>query len=567
MAKPRAYGDDTGRELERISSGLFTKKHGWDSLCQELAENLYPMRADFTNTMVLGQDFGLDIIDSYPVQARGQLGDLIDAMLRQGDWFAASSGDTERDKKPSVASALELGTEMVQSILRDPRSRTASALKEADQDWVTFGANVLSAEESIDRSFIVLKAHHPRDNAWMVNGDGMVDTNYRKLKMSAREIVKRVDTGKWAGPVHPDIRRAAEDEPSKEFDLKHCLMPAEDVYGSDKAKMRKAGGAAYVSIYFDCAHQMTLSEKFVRNFNYIVSRYRTLGTWPWGFSPVALQTLGDARMAQALGAMVLEQGEKSLDPPIIGAGDVFRNDINLWAGGFSMVDLSDGRNLQDVMTVVDTAKNMPVGFEMKQDLRTVIAEGFLLNKLVLPNVREMTAYEVGQRMDEFRRAALPFLTPVQDEYHAKVLGALFDQGINLRMMDPNAFPPELRGQAVHWSFTSPIDEADGQKIAASFRQAAADVSTGMGVDPTVKDMFDWAEATIDAVRGDGAKPGWFKTPDEIAARKVQNQQLNDASTAATALQKGAGVAADVANSTLAARNAGIAPAGAEIPGP
>ena len=27
---------------------------------------------------------------------------------------------------------------------------------------------------------------------------------------------------------------------------------------------------------------------------------------------------------------------------MIGAGDVFRNDINLWSGGFTMVDLSDG---------------------------------------------------------------------------------------------------------------------------------------------------------------------------------------------------------------------------------
>ena len=42
------YSDDTGRELCRISDGLYSAKQRWDSLCQELAENYYPMRADFT---------------------------------------------------------------------------------------------------------------------------------------------------------------------------------------------------------------------------------------------------------------------------------------------------------------------------------------------------------------------------------------------------------------------------------------------------------------------------------------------------------------------------------------
>ena len=34
------------------------------------------------------------------------------------------------------------------------------------------------------------------------------------------------------------------------------------------------------------------------------------GDCQWGFSPVAINTLPDGRMAQALGGMVLEQGER-----------------------------------------------------------------------------------------------------------------------------------------------------------------------------------------------------------------------------------------------------------------
>lgn len=559
--KPRSYGDNTGKELCRISGALFTKKRPWDRLCQELAENFYPMRADFTRNLILGEDFALDLMDSYPVQANGQLADAIDAMLRQGDkWFSASTGDADMDKKPIVAQALARTSSLINNgILRDPRTKVQTALKEMDRDWVTFGCNVGSWEESIDRTHAVLKAHHPRDNAWMVNGDGQIDVNHRKLKMTAREICKRVNQGRWKGPVHPDIERASKDEPDREFQIIHCLMPVDDIYGDDKAK-KQTLGKAFVSIYYDETHQMTLSEKPAPTFNYVISRWHTLGTWPWGFSPVALQTLPDGRMSQALAAMVLEQGEKALDPPMVGAGDVFRNDINLWAGGFTSVDLSDGRNLQDVMTVVDTAKNMPVGFEMKQDMRGMIAEGFLLNKLVLPNTKDMTAFEVGWRTDEFRRAALPFFSPIEMEYHAPLLGGAMDIAMNLGWIKAEQLPPELHGASAHWSFTSPLNEAEGQKIAAAFRQAAADVSTGMGIDPTIKDMFDWAEMAMDAVRGDGANPTWILDPDVVKARKEQNKQLNDAVTAAKALQTGAGVAADISNATIAARNAGIAPA-------
>ena len=118
--KPRSYADETGKELCRISGQLFTKKLPWDRLCQELAENFYPMRADFTRPLILGEDFALDLMDSYPVQANGQLADAIDAMLRQGNkWFSASTGDEDMDKKPVVAQALARTSSLINNgILR-----------------------------------------------------------------------------------------------------------------------------------------------------------------------------------------------------------------------------------------------------------------------------------------------------------------------------------------------------------------------------------------------------------------------------------------------------------------
>ena len=78
---------------------------------------------------------------------------------------------------------------------------------------------------------------------------------------------------------------------------------------------------------------------------------------------MALNSISDARMIQDMSLVLLEQGQKAVDPPTIGAGDVFTRDYNLFAGGFTEVDLDD-RCLQDVFTTVQTG-NVVIGLEMK----------------------------------------------------------------------------------------------------------------------------------------------------------------------------------------------------------
>jgi hypothetical protein len=556
--KSPVYSDDTGRELCRISDGLFSAKQRWDSLCQELAENYYPARADFTTELNLGDDFALDIMDSYPVQARAQLSDAIEAMLRQGEWFKVSTGDDDRDKRPGNARALGRLTMLLRNMLADPRTRWMQSMKEADPDYITFGQAVTSWHPSRDRTFGFQEAHHPRDCAFLLGPEHQTDTMYRKVKKTCREIMQLLDSGKWTGTPHPDIKKSAKDEPDRLIELRHCLMPMDDIYGSDSKMKRKLGRHnKWCSLYFDVEHETTFSSKGAPIFNYQVSRYRTLSTWPWGFSPVALQTLPDARMSQSLAAIFLEQGEKALDPPMIGAGDVFRNDINLWSGGFTMVDLADDRKLSDVMTVVDTSKNMAVGFEMRAEQRSLIAEGFLLNRLMLPNTKEMTAYESGIRLDEFRRAALPFFSPIEVEHHAPRLSGALDLAFSQSWIRPEELPEELHGQQISYRFQTPLNDAEGQKTVAAFQQAVANIGAMTDIDPTVKDLIDWSEASLDAVRGGGAPPTWFLDEEQIKERKAQNQKLKDAKAAGEAMQQGAAVAADVSSATMIAQQAGL----------
>lgn len=548
--------DSRAQEHCRIGSALFAKKRPWDSLCQDIAENFYPLRADFTSDFTLGTDFGTSVMDGTTINVREQLGNSVDAMLRQGDWFAVGTGDDERDKRAVNAMALDEATWRYRNILQNRRTGFVKAMKEADHDWVAFGNPVLSWEESYTRDHLVLRAWHPKLCAWMLDESGNVNAVYRRMNMTARNIVKRFATGGWQGKLRKEVEQAAKVTPEHEFPIMHVLLPIDEVYGDDHKMLRKHRHK-FLSLYLDETHQEVLNERGAPVFNYVIPRYRTIGNWPQGFSPMAMNSLPDSRMLQTMAAVILEQGEKAVDPPMVGATDVFRSDINLYAGGFTMIDLDDGDDIRRKMQIVDTSNGLPTGLQMKQDIRMLITEHWLLNKLMLPNVREMREVEVMVRTEEFRRAALPFFAPIESEYHTPVLDVGFQMATLMGYIPADIFPEELQGEEVAFTFESPLKEADGQKVVASFNAAVGIIAAGSQVEQGLADQFNIAEAAIDAVRGAGAKPDWIKSDDERKVKQQQNSQVADLQRAASIVQQGAGVTSDVGNAKMVAEQAGL----------
>lgn len=560
--------DETARRLCSISEDLFAKKKPWDSWCQDIANNFYPMRADFTRTLRLGDDFATGTLDGTTIQTRETLGNAIDSMLRQGPWFKMGTGDEGRDKKQDNALALDYGTQQLRRIIGDRRSNWDRAVKEADQDWVTFGQPTLSVEYNPVGHHLVHRAWHPRDIATMQDQYGVIDTVHRNAPMQARHIKARFDSKQWSGELHNNIIMACEKAPSTEFKVRHILMPMDEVYGSDPKKVRQLKSARFVSMYIDLDHNCLLNEAPSHVFNYLVPRWRTLDTHPQGFSPLSINSLPDARMLQNMAMVIIEQGQKAVDPPIIGSGEAFTRDINMYSGGFTYIDLPDGMKLGDIMTTVDTSQGLQAGLELKQDVRELITEGWLLNKLFLPDLQQMTAYEASVRTEEFRRAALPFFTPIQSEYHSPLLGLDFEMAVHVGLVDASAFPPDLQGTDVVFQFNSPLEEAEGQQKVAAFQQSMQIIAASSQIDNTVAKLFDIHTATIDAVRGSGAEADWILPPDQLEAAKKQAADDKQNADLAQKYSMASQVAANLSGGVMAARQAGLlkGPPGAMPPG-
>lgn len=546
--------DSRARELVQIGDSLFKKKQQWDALCQELAENFYPMRADFTTSFTLGEDFSTDLMESYPVQARETLANTIGALLRQGDWFEVKTGFEEIDEDPANARWLEYATGHFRKQIYDRRANFVRATGEADHDWVTFGNPVLSVEESPDRSHFLFRTWHPKECAWMENGIGRIDHNQRNMPMTARNMNARKA---WAKNLHADIRLAASKDPTKEFKVRHIVLPFEEIYGDDKAKRRQYKDSPFCSLYVDCEHETILGEAPLPVFNYVLPRWRTLGGFPQGFSPATINALPDGRMIQMLARIILEQGEKAVDPPMFARGEIFRNDINRYAGGMTYVDMEDDQDIRKMLFAEDVATNMNIGFEMKQDVRNLIAEAFLLNKINLPP-QQKTAFETQARLEEYRRAILPFTGPIESEYHLPLLDVAFQMAVRNDAFNIRDMPKALGDQNVTFTFEGPLNTAEGRQNVQAFQESVQILAGAAQFDNTIPTLMDFKKMTKDAVKGTQAPADWFNDEEVQQSEEEAATQQQNLIKAATFLREGAAVGTEVANASAALSQAGIA---------
>mgnify|MGYP006348570309 FL=1 len=512
------------------------------------------MRADYT-TNITYDDYAGWLSDDFPVQSRETLGNLIDSMLRQGAWFRMSTGDEDYDKRPVISATLKRITAKIRGLMYDKRSNWDLASKEGDHDWVSVGNPVYSIEASEMRDHLVYRAWHPRDCAWMCDEFNRPDTIFRNLRMTARNIRRKIENGGWKGPVPPPVMRASEFEPQREFMLRHILMPTEGLYGDQFSELRNKR-SPFLSIYIDVENQAYLNEAPAHVFNYVIGRQRVLSDKPWGFSPLTLNGLANARMLQDMSLVLLEQGQKAVDPPIVVSGSVFTRDFNAFPGGVTEVDLNEGQKLQDAMQVLYTSQRINVGLELKQDTRNMIAESLLLNRLMLPQLRDMREVEVMVRTEEFRRAALPFFQPIQSQMHEQLLSVSFQMAVHMKMITPDMIPSELQGKRTQWAFTSPLNEADARVELDKFNNSVQVIATGATVDQTIGTIFNARKATEDTIIALD-RPQWLVPEDERAEKEEQANLVKQLGAAADIAQRGSGAVADMANAKVAAEQAGM----------
>ena len=506
-----------------IGSQGFSDRSSLESLWQEMALNFYVERADFTTRWSLGEEFASHLTTSYPMLARRDLGNAIQSMLRpRGEnWFKMGLQNT-----PDVTAMGKQWLEYSETVMRhymfDRKAGFVRATGEADHDYATFGNACLSVEYNRDLTGLIYRCWHIRDVVWFEDEAGFINEVHRKWELSAVDMISLFGADK----CHREIIKAAKENTSKKFEVRHIVVSSEKWKTRENGKEYKQ---SFVSMYVDVSHDHVIEESGTPILHYVIPRWQTISGSQYAYSPAAVCALPDARLIQSMSLTLLEAGEKSVNPPLIATMEAVRSDISMHAGGITWADYEYDERLGDVLRPMNIDKSgLAFGVNIREETKQMIQEAFFLNKLSLPQqTGQMTATEVSQRVQEYIRQALPLFQSIEMEYN----GALCDMTFDL-LMARNAFgssediPEELQGRDLEFTFKSPLVEAKGKEKTQKYIESSELLRQAAELDPNVVRIIDHEKAIRDTFTGNEVPENWLKTEDEM--QEILQQEADQA---------------------------------------
>jgi hypothetical protein len=537
----------TVSDLITMGDRLFAKRGNLLEFWQEIALNFNPVAADFDSTSQLGEDYAADLTTSYPLIVARELTDVFSSMLRPSDreWAIMEVADmTDWEGK----AWLEWATKAQRRAMYDRAAQFIPCVKDGDRDFGLFGQAVMTVEVMPDKSSMLYRPWHLRDTAWSDSLSGGVECVHRKwLSPTAYELAHLF--GEKA--LHQKVRDqlAPGKDPHCTVACRHAVIPTSMYHGETKFR------TPLVSIYIDVDNDHVMEVTGQRINPYVIPRWQRVKGTQYAVSPATVCALPEARLLQAMTWTLLEAGEKATNPPLIGVQEALRGDINVSAGSITWAKADyDERTGAALRPLSQDKSGMPLGLELQQRSEVMIRQAMYLHKLDLPQRGpEMTAYEVGQRVQEYIRNALPLFEPMEIDYNGALCERTFEVlATNGGFGPPESWPASVRGADVQFKFVSPLrDQIDKQK-AQVFAEATQTVAQAIALDPSVGSVVDAAAALRDTLQGIGVPTKWTRSAKVVEqiqnaqAQALQQQQMLQS------MQQAAGIAKDLRGTQMPA---------------
>lgn len=547
--RPEVVQDDEarrrGKALVAEGDAMFSARQPMLRLWQDIAETFYVERADFTAGRNPGAEFASHLMTGFPLQARQDLANAIGGMLRPPgrDWFALKLGNRPGGDVSQAAKAwMEETAKRMRAAMYEASAGLQRATKQADNDYVAFGNAVISVEANWRETALLFRCWHLRDVVWREDFGGRIDEVHRRSKLPATDVMAlfpRSHAPELAA-VQPEARNR------REVELRHIVLPAER-FGDPRIRH------PFVSVYVDVEHGHVMEALGQGSLGYVIPRWQLVSGSVYGYSPTTVASISDARMLQDMTRTILEAGEKAVDPPMVATQEAVRSDLALYAGGVTYVDAAYDERLGAALRPIGLDKSgLPLGRDMQEDVKRQIASAWMLNKLTLPEAGGMTAFEVGQRIQEFVRQALPLFEPIEAEYNAALCRETFAVLSGVGAFGPReAWPMEAAMGEIAFKFVNPFTAAGDGEALNHYETVAALLARHQGVDPDVLAELEPRRMFRDAVKATGAPARWLKA-EAVADRERQTAaEARQAETALAQVAAGGKAAAAVGDGVRA----------------
>jgi hypothetical protein len=272
--------------------------------------------------------------------------------------------------------------------------------------------------------------------------DGKVKTLFREFEMTAINAYE-----KWGDKLSEDTIRKAK-EPSAMYSkvtFFHAVFAREGRDISLKNKQNKP----FASYYVEKEKKIIVEEGGYSSFPYAVPRFFKKSGSVYGRGP-AFTALPSMREINILRCDILDGIEIKLNPPLFIDG-YENSDIDLSPGAVNAYNMSKGQpwSYSGDIDLTSAAQHRA---EVKDEIKDLFYNDLFL---MLEDQKNMTAYEVGERVAEKVQVITPVIHRLYDEFFSEVITRAFELLIENGKIDP--MPEVLIGKDYSVSYSTKLD--------------------------------------------------------------------------------------------------------------
>lgn len=518
------------KELKRRKDYISSGRTIWDAHAQEIVNYIAPDRQGFTSRRAEGEKtmsliYEETAIHASDLFARG----VFDLMCNPATkWFGVAAERRELNEKREAKIWLDMYEVALYAIVN--KSNFYSEVQELFKDWGDFGTGCQYLG-STPRTIANFRNIHLGDVFFSEDSQGMVDTLYREMSWTARQIMQE-----FPDTASSEVEKAYKDNPEQKFELIHAVLPRQDLPTSNvipfnQGRKKDSKSMPWASVYFETSKMSLLSESGYREFPFMVPRMRRAPGEVMGRG-LGMIALPGVKGLNRMEYDILRAGAKQVDPPLLLSNDAM---INPLRRNPEAVNILRADTVKDKYAFLVSPNNLNYSDAKMEQKRQMVRLIYFNDLLELVEGPDRTAFEVAKLIERKLRLLGGSYGQLQAEYFNRMFDRLHNVVLESRYLPP---PPQvLWGQELKIDYLSPLARAQQQSASQGIVEAAGFVSQVMTFYPPIVDIADWDEAGRQVLESRGVSPKIILPPEEVAKmRQARAQEQQQQKTAAMALE-------------------------------
>jgi hypothetical protein len=410
---------DLCKRFDALKSNRTVVQKQWD----DIERFVTPYRGDFFKedageTSVewdrYGSDYSSVAVVSHQKLAAKIHGAVTSPSIR---WFDMKFRDKALNENQQAAVWLNDVSDRVYNGLQD--SNLDLQINETYQDLCGFGTACITLEETPGPNGqwngLLFTAVPLKECFFEEDFTGRVLRFYREIMWTPAEIIS-----KFGDDVPDSIKKLEEAGRTEKLKVLYCVYPANNrivPVGQKASPSKRPWGHCY--ILHDTKECLGKKGGYYE-MSVFIPRWRKTSGSVWGNSP-GMMAMGDIKTLNRLVQLDLVRAEKEVDPPMAIEERAMITDMDLRAGGVSVVRSVEG--IQELFPQKPAFST----FERMSQLESRIEEYFFVPGLqaLLTDNKERTAFEIARMQEEVLQMLGPTMGRIQNDLLSPIIARAF----------------------------------------------------------------------------------------------------------------------------------------------